>query len=645
MVTSLAPDWSAYGTHLLRAFCDVPQTSNVYAAWFTTEDGVHWNCVTPGTDFLEVSEVRLGTSDEPTAQSRSNYERYRYVRLDYSSNTPPLESPVVISPSDGVSQALFKIIIPRDMPITHPDFPMKKLLTFALKKDSTGDQYPYLLEYSYTLIDYYRAFININANIENATLIEAVYYIGTSDPIPLDFGVNIELPKELGGKNLHIRITCEQTFTNPKISIDGWLKYITKSDVPPLIVDAELSRQEYTLPRSDVSTFAYSDLPNAAIGNKLYHNASLYSYGDKSLGTNILVTNAGEFTTPATNTIDVLGNVDSYVTTLLPWRDYLISATQYAMYLHIKQDVGWITKTITTSAGISGEDSKCCVPVLNGVIFKSGTKLYQLYPNLYSGSDTMLNLTELSKPVEDILIEHSGDGTQFAFSTESEYILMLPDNAETHCLRYNYSLKHWSYCTYPVKFYGFKMYNVDNVHLYGHVVDGDTKLYTECIFDADVGADEPYGDTVETVVDESLKTFTIPIPFSWDTGQKTDSISNTRQFVESKLMFATLSEQDSFPFKLYVAIDGDPHVITKDVSTDAPFWKPSDSTSLGVLNTNFRLGGEVTPVTGAFNTLRQLIVRYSGKGKSIRHVIEGESLHNFKLYETYVRYKNLNIKQ
>ena len=402
-------------------------------------------------------------------------------------------------------------------------------------------------------------------------------------------------------------------------------------------VKFEYSRVVYTMPYSDVTEFVDSDLPNAAIGKKLYYRRRLYTYGTQALRNNILVSDVNSFTTPLTNIIDVdISNADCS-TTLIPWRDYLISATTESLSIHIAQEEGWITKSVTTSMGIPVEDSKCCIAVLNGVVFKSGTKLYQLYPNLYSGSDTMLNLTELSKPVEDVLIDHPGDGTQFAFSTESEYILMLPDETETHCLRYNYSLKHWAYCTYPVKFYGFKMYSVDNVHLYGHVIDGDASIYTECIFDADVDADEPYGDTV---VNKSL-----PIPFSWDTGQKTDSIYNTRQFVESKLMFATLSEQDSFPFRLYVAIDGDPHVITKDVSTDAPFWKPSDGESLGVLNTNFRLGGEPTPVTGAFNTLRQLIVRYSGKGKSIRHVIEGESLHNFKLYDTYIRYKNLNIKQ
>ena len=156
-----------------------------------------------------------------------------------------------------------------------------------------------------------------------------------------------------------------------------------------------------------------------------------------------------------------------------------------------------------------------------------------------------------------------------------------------------------------------------------------------------------YGDVLEVGLalnntpEKRLHVEMSEIPFIWDTGQKTDSISDYRQFVESKFAFATLDEADSFPFTLHVAIDGDPHVTTIDVSTDAPFWKTAESK--GVANTAFRLGND-SPATGAFNTLRQLVVRYSGKGKSIRHIIEGESSHNFKLYETYVRYKNISGK-
>jgi hypothetical protein len=160
--------------------------------------------------------------------------------------------------------------------------------------------------------------------------------------------------------------------------------------------------------------------------------------------------------------------------------------------------------------------------------------------------------------------------------------------------------------------------------------------------------DTPYGSGIEDTVLELLQyvqsaqnTYCIsPIAFEVDTGQKTDTILTTKQFVETKMVFATLHKLDAFPVRLIVHVDGDPHIVTQDLSTDAPFWK-SDNTS-GVLNTTF---GGLDSSSDTFNILRQLIVRYSGKGKSVRHVVAGESLCNFKLYETYIRYKLLNVKQ
>jgi hypothetical protein len=187
---------------------------------------------------------------------------------------------------------------------------------------------------------------------------------------------------------------------------------------------------------------------------------------------------------------------------------------------------------------------------------------------------------------------------------------------------------------------------IDSTRGVSVVGESDGEFYEYLIFDNDytrfdIGLNKRLPLEYADVVSDSVS---CPIDFSWDTGQKTDSIRATKQFVESKLVFATLSEEDSFPFKLYIAVDGDPHTTVTDVSTDAPFWKTSDNESKGVLGTAFTLGGIPNPATGIFNTLRQLVVRYSGKGKSIRHVIEGKSLYNFKLYETYIRYKNLNVK-
>jgi hypothetical protein len=189
----------------------------------------------------------------------------------------------------------------------------------------------------------------------------------------------------------------------------------------------------------------------------------------------------------------------------------------------------------------------------------------------------------------------------------------------------------------------------------------------ECTFDADWDAfvapvkypdTVPYGDYVnaagvsssaygvsskailDALADEDAVIQTAPINFEIDFGQKTDTVMTTKQFVESKLVFATLHSDDTFPMKLTVHVDGDPNVTVRDLTTDAAFYKNEEVG--GVLNTTF---SGLSNETDTFNTLRQIVVRYSGKGKSVRHILSGQSFRNFKMYEAYVRYKLLNVKQ
>lgn len=407
------------------------------------------------------------------------------------------------------------------------------------------------------------------------------------------------------------------------------------------LVDVEYGRAVYTPVVKDSFEFLDTFLGNGASGKKLYYKRSIYSYGNEKFENNILATDIDSFITPLYKIIDVDTVATPKVTTLTPWRDYLISATDRSVHLHQKLSEGYTTKVLTTSVGIPEADSKCCVSVLNSIIFKSHSKIYRMYPGAYSSDDTVLNITDISAPIESILYDIGETENNFAFSTSTEYILMMPYENGTHCLRYDYADRVWTYCEYPVVFDSYRVNNLEDIRLYGYVDAGyigksliKSKKYVEFMFDYRPSADEAYADILETG--------NVPINFEYDTGQKTDSISRTKQFVESKLVFATLDEKDSFPFTLQVAIDGDPHVTTKDVSTDAPFWKTDNS--IGVVGTAFRLTSSTEGAAGIFNTLRQLVVRYSGKGKSIRHRIVGESVCNFKLYETYVRYKNLSGK-
>lgn len=387
-----------------------------------------------------------------------------------------------------------------------------------------------------------------------------------------------------------------------------------------------------------------TDLPNAVLGEKLYYKKSLYSFGTESYDSFSYVTDPDSFVTPLYNILDLDVRAKDFVHAVVPWRNYIMSFAEHSIHLSSRLENGFTTRTVSTSLGVPYQDRYSAKSILNGVIFKSGSKVYYAYPNPYASSDNVLSLTHVSKPIDHILDSIPTDIQTYAAVVDSQYVLLIPQEDRTLCFAYDTSNKCWEHYTYPVVFDKIFEDRFGTFTVFNNARNIEYTLFEENLTTALPRVKiSLYGYSDNTTASEVY-----PISFSWDTGQKTDSVSNTKQFVESKLVFATLDEKDSFPFTLYVAIDGDPRVTTMDVSTDAPFWKPndfgSDDPSKGVLNTNIRLGGAETPATGAFNTLRQLVVRYSGKGKSIRHVIQGGSVCNFKLYETYVRYKNINGK-
>jgi hypothetical protein len=200
---------------------------------------------------------------------------------------------------------------------------------------------------------------------------------------------------------------------------------------------------------------------------------------------------------------------------------------------------------------------------------------------------------------------------------------------KTKCLKYAYNTRTWTFFEYPVLITDYSLRSVNDIIVYGRT--GEDVI--EYAFESDANlTDRIYGDTltVDTVT---------PIHFELDSGQRTDSLNHNKQFVESKFNVITLHEKDSFPMRVTVHVDGCPTVVTRDVNTDSAFWKQSKS-DLGTLATTFS-----SDASDIFNVFRQMFVRYSGKGKSVRHIIEGESLYPFKIYEIDYRYRNLNIKQ
>lgn len=412
--------------------------------------------------------------------------------------------------------------------------------------------------------------------------------------------------------------------------VEGDVEYAEDVSGTQYRIDAVVDESQYTPAMSSKTELLTTDLGNSVLGKKLYYKKAIYSYGDPSFKTNILVSDTGSFITPTYNIIDVETSGASEVNCMLAWRDYLVSATDYSINLHVKQSEGYSSKVVSTSVGIPEEDSACCKAILNGILFKSGAKIYQMVPNVYSGDDTVLNMRVISNPVETYLEEwYLEDAKPFAIATESEYILMLPRQLDTLCLRYEYTAGTWAVMVYPVVLNRYWIEDVSHIHVFGYRGGESYVGYEEWLLDSDIRC--PYDEV------GSNKVY---IPFELDSGQKTDGISNRKQFVESKFVFATEDDAEVFPMELTVAIDGDPHVTTIDVSTDAPFLKSNQTA--GVAGTTFRLTND-TEVVGNSESgiLRQLVVRYSGKGHAIRHILTGIAHSNFKLYETYVKYKPL----
>jgi hypothetical protein len=372
-----------------------------------------------------------------------------------------------------------------------------------------------------------------------------------------------------------------------------------------------------------------NEIPNTVTGKKLYHNHRIFTYGAKFKNC-IYVTDVDSFNTPIFNVIDLNASEHSVVTTLVPWRNYLIAATNNSIYLIKETEAGFVSKLVNTYIGIPEEDSKTCLSILNSIVFKSGTKIYSLQPSVYSNDDSILNITEISKPIAEKVI--LGDYHNFAFSTEQAYYLFTQSENKTVCLKYEFSRNLWTKHVYNINLIDYHIKNIENITV---LQDNLTEFSIEKDYETDKAY--TYGDIF--TFKNGIPIIT-PIEFSFDSGQKIDDLSKTKQFVESKIMLATLHDKDTFPLNVDVYIDGlEYKQMHFDAATDAAMWKTSEK---DVLTLSSNLDSENKNL---FNVMRQMILRYSGKGRTIRHVISGNSCFNFKFYVLYYRYKITHNKQ
>lgn len=409
-----------------------------------------------------------------------------------------------------------------------------------------------------------------------------------------------------------------------------------------------IDSQEYSLNIANKTEVLYNEYGSSVVGEKLYYKKAIYTYGLEQFKNNVFPSDTGSFITSLFNVIELDVTDGSAINVLIPWRDYLIAASDKSIYLITKVDTSYTTKTINTFIGIPHKDRKTCKAILNGLIFKSGTKLYTLQPNLYSSDETILNIKEISKPIENYIINTDYD--TFAFTNEKAYFLFIPSSKETTCLMYEYARNIWQKYTYPVCLIDYNLYSIDNITL----IDDKGKEYyfNKELFEIpnsltpDVLNNIPYADYINVTLDDmedfgttDLKDKYIPISFNLNSGNKTFDIVNTKQFVETKIILATQSEQDIMPMQLNILIDGSPYPIHIDASTDAPFWK-TNIWNRGSLSTLF-----ISEKTINEKVLKQGIFRYSGQGKTILHLLQGSSIYNFKLYAFHYRFKNLTNKK
>ena len=206
--------------------------------------------------------------------------------------------------------------------------------------------------------------------------------------------------------------------------------------------------------------------------------------------------------------------------------------------------------------------------------------------------------------------------------------------------------KTWVKFEYSVRLVKAKLFSVDNILVFDNI--GNSYIFDKDLAWYNAKTNQNlinYGDYLNNNFDYTS------IIFKLDTGQKANNIQYTKQFTESKFILATLTYKDNFPIENIIYVDGiklvkdeiglvkDMQIITNDVSSDGAFFK-NNPEDIGFLNTNISNdSGE------EFNTIRQKIIRYMGKGKTIRHILKGESSFNFKIYMLYYRYRIPHNKQ
>jgi len=340
--------------------------------------------------------------------------------------------------------------------------------------------------------------------------------------------------------------------------------------------------------------------------------------------------------------------------------------TENATYMLLKDSSspsGYGMRTVNSQIGVPKSDGDSVQAILNGILFKSGTKAYVYVPGRYSTVDTMLNIRRISDPIEGLLAE--GVDVLSYVDDDEWHVFQRSESAEFPGdeLVYNYAKGVWTrnvHRFFPtdaftngtswrllrsgdsaIVSYGKDIYDIPSVpKCFADLTYGDYEgpLLTNLALYADVDEDGVVDDDPTQLA--SHDEFVRPIPFALDTGQKSSRYTVDKQFLEEKFNFMSLDDKDAFPLSIGMYADGMPHRHRVDANTDSPLWRDSKTMDGGALATTF--GDDDTRNSGI---MRQMFVKYSGRGKTLRITIEGESQSRFAVYSAESRYRVLPNKQ
>ena len=622
------------GTRVLKAFMKLPSKDQFeyYGFWEYTMDGVEWHNVYSVDSISNMLHIRTPKTtlddslDSDLKVSERYLVRYAHSMREISGPTDRLVSDATAS--DTVSRIVLRpdcLFLTSDSNVygTDPNLTSKNT-TFRFTVCTASDLYTVKKEVT-TVAD------------------------GNTITISKTLFTYFELPSEFED----LDFTNEDTF----ITVENEAQYTTTTTVTfhGFCVKNTIAQQVYSPHIGTHWEFAHAELPNAVYGDKFYYGNRIYSYNNPKFLNNVIVSDPGSFITPLLNVAELHTTGTAYVTQVVPWRNYTAVFTEDSAHLLSAAENGFYVKTVSNAAGVSELDGDTCKAIYNGIIFKSGSKIFTLYPNASAGDDSILNLNDVSSPVSHLIDDLHDHGKCFALYTERDYYIFIPFSNRTVVFKYAFNRRIWTRFVYEgVSFKTYVMYSVDDIRMFGT----HNGVYTEFYFDNTLENvypeftkgweieyidNVPYGDflTADSLKPTSTPDVDVPSPqpieFKLDSGQRTDNLSLTKKFSESKFLLATLNSNAAAKINVEVYVDGNPYKIR--LKGDGIVYKDEPEQIL-------TLGESVqSKDSDARNTVSQVFLRYSGKGKTIRHVITGSSLYNFKLYEVFYRYRPMPNKQ